>query len=467
MITKNTLRMALLLALVLIPSAALWAQEEAESADREESTDSAAQAPAGEAKPDEAPRAEANGCISCHLEAGGKLAEIVKEFQGSIHKEMDFSCTDCHGGDSTTTDIAKAKSVESGFIGKPDKKSIPQLCAKCHSDAKLMRQYGNIRTDQLELYKTSQHGMALFGKGDTNVATCVDCHTSHNILKVNNPKASVYKKNQPDTCGRCHSNSELMSHYGLDSEIPGLFKKSQHGVQLFDKDDLGAPVCSNCHGSHGAAPPGLATVENVCGTCHLATEKYYNNGKHAAAFSELGLGQCITCHNPHKLPKPTDNFLSEDAEPNCIACHPEGSDQYKLISGMRGTILGIQELRTKAENLVEQTEHTTHLSMYDMVPQVEQINTKMLTARAMQHATDPAAMQKNLDEATDIYKTIDAFTVRLLERARFNKMVVAGLALLLLGFGIFMFAYRRMVLDVLYPWKVYRGENDSRGPAGS
>lgn len=452
--------------LVALPFAALWAQEggsdSASDAAAEYPAESEGQAPAADA-PVSSPQPGENGCVTCHLEAGGESAVLVEQFRKSIHREMDFTCTDCHGGDASTTDIMQAKSAESGFIGKPDKKSIPQLCARCHSDAKLMRQYGNIRTDQVELYKTSQHGMALFERGDTNVATCVDCHTAHNIQKVNNPKSSVYKKNQPETCGRCHSSAAMMEPYGLDSEIPGLFKGSQHGIQLFEKDDMGAPVCSNCHGSHGALPPGLATVENVCGTCHLATEKYYNNGKHATAFAELGLGQCVTCHNPHKLPKPTDDFLNSEAEPNCVSCHSEDSEQYKLIAGMRETILGIQGLHKKAGRLVEETEHTTHLSMYDMTPQVEQINTKMLTARAMQHATDPAAMEQNFHEATEIYNTIDAFTVRLIERARLNKVIVAVLGALLLAFGMFMFAYRRMVLDVLSPWQEYRGGDPAEG----
>ena len=458
MIANKISRITILIALLAIPTVYLWAQEEAAPpAETPVGEDSQAPAePAKESKP--AASDHESGCITCHLEAGGKLAEMVTQFQGSIHGELDFTCVDCHGGDDSTTDIAQAKSEESGFIGKPDKMSIPELCASCHSDAELMRQYGNIRTDQLDLYRTSQHGMALYGNDDTNVATCVDCHTSHNILKVNNPNASVYKKNQPDTCGKCHADAGIVDQYGLDSDIPGNFKTSQHGIQLLENDDMGAPACSSCHGSHGAMPPGVATVENVCGTCHVATEKYYNKSRHSEVFADLGLGQCITCHNPHTLPKPTDNFLSADADPSCVACHSEDSDQYALISSMRDDILAIKDLHGEAVELVEETEETTHMSMYDMTPQVELINTKMLSARAMLHAADPELMNQNFEEANSVFAEIKTFTERLIDRARVNKMTVVILAVVLVLFGLFMFVYRRMVLDVQDPWVTYRGE---------
>lgn len=453
--------------LLLIPVAGLWAQDEPvaepdeagvaeEAAEAVEAVEESA-VQSHETIALEEGRSE-SGCVNCHLEMGGDLAEMVKQFQSSIHREMDFGCTDCHGGNPNSDDIWEAKSEEAGFIGKPEKASIPELCASCHSDAELMRQYGNIRTDQLELYKTSQHGRALYENGDTNVATCVDCHTSHNILKVKNPNSAVHKKNQPETCGRCHSNGAMMSAYGIEEGIPADYRSGQHGIQLLQNNDMGAPVCSSCHGSHGAMPPGVETVENVCGTCHLATEKYFNNSRHAEVFNDLGFGQCVTCHNPHKLPKPTDDFLSEDAEPTCLACHSEGDGQYDKIVAMRQSILGIQQLHHEAQELVTHTEHTTHMSMYDMTPHVEQIKTKMLSARAMVHATDPQAMEENLNEARDTFGVIEEFTVRLIERAKVNKTIVAILAVVLVGFGLFMFVYRRLVLDVLSPWVEYRGE---------
>lgn len=398
-----------------------------------------------------------SSCIECHTRMGGEMAQLVRDFQSSVHSELDFTCTDCHGGDSTSMDIYKAKSPEAGFIGKPSREQIPFVCDRCHGDAQFMKRFGNLRTDQLALYKTSVHGIELFEHGDTNVAVCVDCHTSHNILRVKNPNSSVYKKNIPYTCGKCHGDKALMSVYGLPGDIPEKYIHSQHGKDLYDNDDLAAPVCNDCHGNHGATPPGIEDIQDVCGNCHLKTEKYYNNSAHAPAFEALGFKKCITCHDQHALPKPTDNFLDEDATPSCTVCHAEGSDHYDEIVGIHDTITKISGMEKEANELVDETEKTTHLSMYDMLPQVDLLHTNLLTSRILQHSTSLKEMQNNEAEAEKTYDKIKAFTEKLIERAKFNKGVVAVLALLLLAFGFLLWLYRKLVLDVLYPWEEYRG----------
>ena len=46
------------------------------------------------------------------------------------------------------------------------------------------------------------------------------------------------------------------------------YQKSVHYAALTKGNDLSAPTCNDCHGNHGAAPPGVGSVANVCGTCH-------------------------------------------------------------------------------------------------------------------------------------------------------------------------------------------------------
>ena len=41
-----------------------------------------------------------------------------------------------------------------------------------------------------------------------------------------------------------------------------------HHTAMVDRNDLSAPTCNDCHGNHGAAPPGVDAIANVCGTCH-------------------------------------------------------------------------------------------------------------------------------------------------------------------------------------------------------
>ncbi|MEW6718106.1 MAG: hypothetical protein AB1345_11470 [Chloroflexota bacterium] len=49
---------------------------------------------------------------------------------------------------------------------------IAKTCERCHSEI-------------YKLYEQSVHGAALIGKGDSNVPTCTDCHTVHNLASPN------------------------------------------------------------------------------------------------------------------------------------------------------------------------------------------------------------------------------------------------------------------------------------------
>ena len=93
----------------------------------------------------------------------------------------------------------------------------------------------------------------------------------------------------------------------------------------------------------------------------------------------------------------------------------------------------------------------------EMIPRVEQIRTHLLTARILQHSTEVDDMLENRDAATSQFDEIKAFTVKLIERAKFNKNMVLLLAGLLIAFGLLMLAYRKWVLDVQFPWQPYEG----------
>jgi cytochrome c553 len=94
---------------------------------------------------------------------------------------------DLQGGMYLLLEVEAQKAVESYLeqIGGPDPGSA-WSGGPPHSNPIMMRPY-NLRTDQLALYKTSQHGRLLYQKGDRNTATCVSCHGTHDIKSVNDP----------------------------------------------------------------------------------------------------------------------------------------------------------------------------------------------------------------------------------------------------------------------------------------
>ena len=101
-----------------------------------------------------------------------------------------------------------------------------------------MRAYDpNLPVDQAAQYWTSVHGQRL-SKGDTKVAECASCHRAHGILASKDPSSPVYPTQIPGTCGRCHSDSEYMSEYGIPTTQLEEYRTSVHGTALFVQGDL-------------------------------------------------------------------------------------------------------------------------------------------------------------------------------------------------------------------------------------
>ena len=79
-----------------------------------------------------------NTCVACHIELEDELGQPAKLFQDDLHRELGFSCADCHGGDATSLDTEVSMSPQKGFLGKVSRRRIPELCARCHSNAELI-----------------------------------------------------------------------------------------------------------------------------------------------------------------------------------------------------------------------------------------------------------------------------------------------------------------------------------------
>jgi hypothetical protein len=387
-----------------------------------------------------------DSCIACHEKMGGKYLKLVQDFKKSTHWDKGLGCVDCHGGDPTSGDVAVAMDPAIGFVGKPTGGQILDTCTKCHANPEYMKQFGNMRTDQLELYKTSIHGKRFFENGDMNVAFCSDCHSPHLIAPASNPQSSTHHENIPATCGKCHADKSLMSAYGIDADIVSDYMAGRHGELLFKEKETAAPVCTSCHGYHGAAPPGVDSVVNVCGSCHLRTEQYYAQGPHNEAFKAMSFPRCITCHDNHKLKKPTDEFITSTEKGGCLSCHDTKSAAYATINTIKTSLAGLNELHEECLTLVEETEKTTHLSMTDMLPKVEEITTKLLTARGLQHSVDGKLISDNHKEAESIYMEIKSFTTKLISRGRQAKRTVLILGALVFAYGLLMLYYTKVVL---------------------
>jgi predicted CXXCH cytochrome family protein len=297
-----------------------------------------------------------NSCLDCHIKLEGKTGDPARRINTDIHLSRGLACNDCHGGDPNADDKNAAKDPRKGFIGKPKTADIPAFCGKCHSDANLMKKFNpSLRVDQEREYATSIHGR-LLKTGDQKVATCISCHGVHGIRAVADPLSSVYAANVAETCAKCHADPGRMQGYQIQGhQIPtdqyAKYKTSVHAKALYERQDLSAPTCNDCHGNHGATPPGIASVANVCGQCHVRQAELFQASPHKAAFDKMQLGECLRCHSNHEIAKPTDQMLGTGEQSVCITCHkPE--DKGFVAAG---------QMRAKIDELLQSVDHSTEI----------------------------------------------------------------------------------------------------------
>jgi predicted CXXCH cytochrome family protein len=297
-----------------------------------------------------------DSCVECHSTLEGASAEAVHLMKNDIHASRGLSCVDCHHGDATKDDMVEAMDPAKGFIGKPAPKEIPAFCGNCHSNAEEMKKFAPaLRVDQEREYLTSVHGK-LLQTGDEKVATCVSCHSAHGIRAVTDPLSAVYALNVAETCSKCHASADYMSGYSIAADQYGKYKSSMHAKALYEKQDLSAPTCNDCHGNHGATPPGIASVANVCGQCHARQSSLFASSPHKSAFDTLQVGECIECHNNHDIAQPTDEMIGVGEKSLCVKCHVEGDNGYIAAQTMRAQvdelgagIVGATEILNQAE----------------------------------------------------------------------------------------------------------------------
>jgi predicted CXXCH cytochrome family protein len=367
------------------------------------------------------------GCVTCHQGlSDARLSAPVQLLGDDVHRARGFVCVDCHGGDPSATEAARAHDRARGYRGKPAGAAIVEVCAGCHSDAALMRKYApRQRVDQASEYATSVHGQQL-AKGDGKVATCVSCHGAHGIRMVSDAKSPVFPLNVEATCSRCHGNADYMKGYTIAGGAPlptdqaTLYEKSVHHRALTRDNDLSAPTCNDCHGNHGAAPPGVGAVVNVCGTCHAVFATKFALSTHSQIF-ERG---CVECHGNHDVEQPSDALLGTDHGALCGTCHAEGDNGYLAARRMRSEIERLKQAIDGSGALVARVENAG-IELSDQELALREARNHLTLARTEVHTFDPTAVVKVLREGLDISGKVDQAGQAALGELRFRRTGLA------------------------------------------
>lgn len=213
-----------------------------------------------------------DSCLRCHAAEGLKMkldGQVVslyvneQEYLASQHGTN--LCNSCH------TDIIDYPHV-GALKGKnliSLKQKVNENCERCHAD--VAKAYSNSAHD-----KANKAGKAVY---------CWSCHGVHNILKKEDSKAAVAKKNIPETCGSCHAERILES-----------YRESFHGKAV-TLGSVKAATCVDCHGAHDILGPlepassvAKTNVPKTCAKCHYSAELNFADGTEHWMFERDGPG---------------------------------------------------------------------------------------------------------------------------------------------------------------------------------
>ena len=257
--------------------------------------------------------AEEENCLGCHApeeEVVDTAYQVDPQgWTSSVHHELDLSCTDCHEGN---------------FDEVPHEKVEKASCTNCHDDAEAE-------------FSAGVHGaiVAKEGAGSPFGANaCTACHGTHDVRAVDDSLSSVYFRNIPTTCGKCHGDVGIVQIEGVKGNPVDEFARSVHGYCLENCDKRPA-VCTDCHGSHDirmAKDPNSGinpfNIAKTCGNCHTKEDQTYSGSVHGTAFQRgVSLAPtCTTCHGVHTIAAVTEisgqnPSAARLVRTTCPACH--------------------------------------------------------------------------------------------------------------------------------------------------
>ena len=256
-------------------------------------------------------------CSNCHVDVAN-LYLSSGHGQAFYNKNINAPyCTDCHG-----THIIKSRYDDTSPSYRAN---IPEVCGKCHNTNGQALKNTNLKEKNAYIdYSLSVHGKGLKEKGLLVSAVCTDCHTTHHILKEQNPLSSVNPNNIPSTCAKCHKS------------IYDDYMTSDHAI-IHNDGKRKYPTCADCHSAHKISridkDKFTTEVTEQCGICHKKLAETYFETYHGKAYrlGYMKAARCSDCHGAHKIlnvKNPNSQVGYKNIVATCKKCHSNANLKF-------------------------------------------------------------------------------------------------------------------------------------------
>jgi len=269
-------------------------------------------------------------CATCHQEQVDKYATSVHgQLRASGQNGKAATCVSCHG----THNIRPSKDPESQTYAL----NLPKTCGQCHGNNSVIRgEMGRIFNE----YEDSVHGRAVSKSGLLVAANCTSCHGSHEIARHADAASHVSRPNVPGTCAKCHEGVATVFAKGVHGQqlqkgntaAPVCSDcHTSHQIQRVDVENWKLDVireCGNCHQDkiqtyrdtfHGKITELGFTRVAACADCHSNHAILPASDPTSMVSKARRLQTCQKCH-----PAATANFAAYDphADPHNVQRNP-------------------------------------------------------------------------------------------------------------------------------------------------
>jgi hypothetical protein len=259
-------------------------------------------------------------CALCH-------AQVAKVYDGSVHGRATHdgdadaaTCSDCHGKHN----IMRANDPAS----KVYPLQLPYTCGVCHGDPALAKKHNIPVANAYQLYMDSIHGRALTKSGLLVSANCASCHGSHGIKAKKEEGSSVAKSQIPSTCGHCHAGVEsvyLNSVHGKAVKNGNPFAPvctdchTAHQIRRVEGPAWKLEIVKECGTCHRES---LKTYRDT-----------FHGQVTALGFARVArCSDCHGSHSILATADPKSSVAPANLVATCQKCHPKASPSFVLFS---------------------------------------------------------------------------------------------------------------------------------------
>lgn len=137
-------------------------------------------------------------CATCHARQVALYRESIHARSRQRGDSQAATCRSCHGEAHVLLAKTDARAPTYHL-------NLPRTCAQCHADPELAKRYNIPIGNVYQLYMDSIHGRALTRSGLLVAANCSDCHGAHDIRPPTEAASRVFRANIPRTCAACHA----------------------------------------------------------------------------------------------------------------------------------------------------------------------------------------------------------------------------------------------------------------------